>query len=216
MIQKNDFIEVEYTGRVKDGGLIFDTTNEHDAKIASLPKPLGPQVICLGHGQVLAGLEVKMVGMDIGKESTFILQPEEAFGKKSAKLVQLLPTSKFKQHDIVPQPGLQVDIDGVTGIVKTVSGGRTLVDFNHPLSGKVIEYKVRILRKVDRDEEKIKGLLRSSLGTQDIQVQASEGKATVTLKAELPKEIQDLLRQRAMDLVSSIKDIEFVKEPTVK
>ena len=35
-IKANDFVEIEYTGRLKDGNIIFDTTNEAVAKVLEL------------------------------------------------------------------------------------------------------------------------------------------------------------------------------------
>ena len=150
MIKEKDFIEIEYTGMTKDN-LVFDTTDEKLAKKEGIAQPnaiYGPTVICIGQGQVIEGLDKQLIDKEIGKEYTVELQPEEAFGKKSAQLIQLVSTRKFKQNEIMPQPGLQVDIDGMNGIIKTVTGGRTLVDFNHPLSGKVIEYKFKIIKKI--------------------------------------------------------------------
>ena len=46
--------------------------------------------------------------------------------------------SAFKKENITTQPGLQITVDEAVGMVKTVSGGRVIVDFNHPLSGKDI------------------------------------------------------------------------------
>ena len=153
MIKKNDFIEIEYTGKTKDEQMVFDTTDEKLAKeeeIFQKGAQYGSAVICIGQGQIIEGLDNKLVDKEEGKDYTIDLQPEEAFGKKSAKLIQLVPTRKFKESEVMPQPGLQVQIDGMNGIIKTVSGGRTLVDFNHPLSGKIIEYDVKIIKKSEK------------------------------------------------------------------
>ena len=214
MIKENEFIEIEYTGKTKDD-IIFDTTDEKVAKEEGIAQPnasYGPAIICVGQGQIIGGLDKKILDKEIGKEYTIELQPEEAFGKKSAKLIQLVPTRKFKENEIMPQPGLQVEIDNLTGIIKTVSGGRTLVDFNHPLSGKIIDYKIKILRKVEDDKEKLLGYLKLILGMKDINVDIKEGKATVTTKMEFPKEATDELAKKIKEVIPSIKDIEFKKE----
>ena len=63
------------------------------------------------------------------------------------------------KEKINPMPGLPVNIDGIYGVIITVAGGRTIVDFNHPLAGKNVVYEINILRKVDDLNEKIKSLL---------------------------------------------------------
>lgn len=208
MIKENDFIEIEYTGKTKEG-IIFDTTDEKIAKENNILQKTsyGPVVICLGQGQIIAGLDKNLVDKEVGKEYKIELQPEEAFGKKSAKLVHLISTAKFKESSVVPQPGLQVNIDGAIGIVKTVSGGRTLVDFNHPLSGRVVEYNVKILRKVEDNKEKLSSYLK--LAGLDAKVELNEGKANVQLKNELPKEIQLEMLKKLKEILPSIKELEF-------
>ena len=60
MIQKNDFIEIEYTGKTKDEGIIFDTTDEKLAKEQGFLQEnaaYGPVIICVGQNQVISGLD---------------------------------------------------------------------------------------------------------------------------------------------------------------
>src|SRR3989338_4513746 len=150
MIKKNDFIEVSYTGKTKEENFVFDTTEETVAKEAGIYNPegkYGTLIICVGQHHLLPGLDKFVEGKDLGN-FTVELPPEEAFGKKNAKLIQLIPTSKFNQQRIQPQVGLQVTIDGHLGVIKTVTGGRTLVDFNHPLSGKNVLYEISIKKKI--------------------------------------------------------------------
>jgi len=92
-VSKKDFIEVEYTGKIKDGNIIFDTTDEKVAKENNLEanSDYGPVVICIGEQQLLKGLDKNLEGKDIGKEYDIDIDPEDGFGKKNAKLIQLIP-----------------------------------------------------------------------------------------------------------------------------
>ena len=49
-----------------------------------------------------------------------------------------------------------LNFDGKMGKVLSVSGGRVLVDFNHPLAGKEIIYEINVKRIVQNIDEKIK------------------------------------------------------------
>ncbi|MDO8480400.1 MAG: peptidylprolyl isomerase [Nanoarchaeota archaeon] len=212
MIQQNDFIELEFTG--KADGVVFDTTDKEVANkegIVSKKAEYGPMLICVGQGHVLKGLDDAIAGQEIGKAFTVSLAPEKAFGKKSAKLVQLIPQRKFVEHQINPFPGLQVNIDNQIGLVKTSSGGRVLVDFNHPLSGKSIEYHAKIVKKVDDDAQKVRGYLKLILGF-DAKVAVQEGKATAALPFELPKEVHEEMSKKVKELIPAIKDIAFTHE----
>ena len=212
-IKKKDFIEIEYTGKTKEEGIVFDTTDEKVAKDNELEQEntnYGPVTICLGEGQVLAGLDNALEGKETGKDLKIEIKPEDAFGKKDAKLLQLVQTNKFKKEGIQPMPGLQVNIDGMMATIKTVSGGRTLIDFNHPLSGKDIVYEVKINKVITDDVEKLKAYVKVALNLKEVDASIKEGKAKVNLKSELPKEIQDQLIEKIKNVITNIKEIEFV------
>ena len=132
-----------------------------------------------------------------------------AFGRKDARLIQLIPAGKFRQQNIQPVPGLQLNIDGVFGIVKTVSGGRVLVDFNHPLAGKDLVYDVRISRIVEDDKEKLKALLKIHMQIKDAEIEIKDSSAEVRLKQNIPKEAQDEFRKIAERTVAGVKSISF-------
>lgn len=209
-IKKHNFVEIEYTGKLKEEDAVFDTTNEKVAKEHNLHgHDYGPVIICVGEEQLLKGLDKALEGKEIGKEYDIKIKPEDAFGNKNAKLIQLIPTNKFKQQNIQPMPGMQMNIDGMLGIIKTVSGGRTLVDFNHPLSGKELLYKIKINRAVIDDKEKLVGYLKLSLGTKEVEAEISDGIAKVILKKEIPKEAQEALSKKITELIPGIKKIEF-------
>jgi len=210
-IKKKDFIEIEYTGKLKDENVVFDTTDEKVAKENGLESHsgYGSVIICVGEEQLLKGLDKNLEGKETGKEYDIELKPEDAFGNKNAKLIQLIPTSKFKQQNIQPMPGMQLNIDGIAGIIKTVSGGRTLVDFNHPLAGKEVSYKIKINKKITDDKEKLEGYLKLSLSTKEIEIEVNDGNAKIKLKKEIPKEAQENLSKKITELIPNIKNVEF-------
>ena len=146
----------------------------------------------------------------IGAYALFI-PPEEAFGKKKSELIQLISKVKFEQHDINPMPGLQVNIDGIMGTIKNVSGGRILVDFNHPLSGKEVIYTVKVNKIVTDNVEKINGFLKTTLNIQDANVEIKEGKATITLKNELPKGYEEELSKKLKEVIKDLKEVSFAQ-----
>ena len=213
-MKKGDFVELEYTGKVKEMNIVFDTTNEKEAKESNIHDArasYGPVIICIGQGHVIKGLDEEIEGKELGKEYHIELSPEQGFGKKNAKLIQLVATSKFIKQKINPMPGLQVNIDNMMGMIRTVSGGRTLVDFNHPLAGKELIYDFKINKIVKDDEEKLKALLKLQLNLKDIEAEVKEGNATISLniKQNLPKPIEEKLTEHIKEIIPSIKKIGF-------
>lgn len=212
VIKKHDFVEIEYTGRVKEEGTIFDTNQEKIAKeneVYDKNNDYSPVIICVGENNILKALEEQMIGKETGKEYEFEISADNAFGRKDAKLIQMIPLNKFRQQNIHPIPGLQLNIDGVFGIVKTVSGGRVLVDFNHPLAGKDLVYNVKINRIVDDNTEKLKALLNMHLHIKDAEIEVKEEGANINLKRDVPKQAQEEFKKIVERTIPSIKNVNF-------
>lgn len=211
-IKKGDFIELEYTGRLKETDEVFDTTDENLAKetgIAAENMKYGPVIIAVGEGFTIKGLEDEMIGKEPGKYK-IELSPEKAFGKKDAKLIKMIPFSTFRAQKIAPEPGMQINVDGMMGIIRTATGGRCLVDFNHPLSGKEVVYEIKINRLVEDDAEKIKGFLELSLKL-DTEAEVKEGTAKISSKKDIPKPLHKTISEKIKELIPSVKKVEFVK-----
>jgi len=205
-VKKGDFIEIEYTGRTKEDNHVFDTTSELTAKANTIHSPktkYGPIIICIGEHDILPGLDANLDGKEVGKSYNIELPPEKAFGKKDAKLVQLIPTNKFRQSNINPFVGLQVNVDGAMGTIKTLGGGRSLVDFNHPLSGRVVVYEIKINKLVTDKKEQLTGVLEL-LGPKPKEVTITEKKATIKMGKKLHPQMEALLKSK----VKKVLDLE--------
>jgi FKBP-type peptidyl-prolyl cis-trans isomerase 2 len=103
----------------------------------------------------LKGVEEFLIGKELGSYE-IELSPEKAFGNRNPHLINTIPMKVFREQKLDPFPGAVFHFDNSVGKVLTVSGGRVMVDFNHPLAGKAVIYKIKILRKVTDMNEQIK------------------------------------------------------------
>jgi FKBP-type peptidyl-prolyl cis-trans isomerase 2 len=213
MIKEKDFVEIEYSGFTDNE--LFDTTNEQEAKdndIYNEETQFGPAVICVGENQILKGIDKNLIGKESGKEFEMDLTADEAFGKKSTKLIKIVNTAMFTKQGISPQPGLQINMDNSLGTIKTVSGARTIVDFNHPLSGKDVHYKIKVNKLITDAKEKIISYLALSLGIkkETMDVTVTEAKAEISIQG-LPTqdEFTNPLKEKLIDIIPELKDISF-------
>lgn len=205
-MQKGIFVELNYTGRTAEG-FVFDTT---DAEVAKKEKLSGnhtyaPTVICLGQGFVLPAIDAFLIGKEIGKEYTLELSPEQSFGKKDAKKIQLVSQSRFTKQKVQPYPGLQVDVDGQLAVIRRVSGGRVLVDFNHPLSGQRVAYTLKVLKEVTDTKQKVDALLARTFG----KISNTFADGTLTLETTLPKELEEPLGKQISSLIPEVTKVIF-------
>ncbi len=156
-----DFLKIEYDAwRSADNALVY-TTDEKKAKENDLYNKevkYGPQLAIVGKRNVIEGLDKVLKGMAINESKKVVLEPSEAFGERDPQLMQVMSINEFRKRDIVPYPGMQVDLDGTTAVVKSVNSGRVLVDANHPLAGEKLTYEVKVVAKIDAENEKVKAL----------------------------------------------------------
>jgi FKBP-type peptidyl-prolyl cis-trans isomerase SlyD len=207
-IKIGDFIELDYTAKIKSKDLVFDTTLESDAKkygIHSTKVKYTPLVVKVGQGQLVKGLDEFIVDKVPGNY-TVELEPENAFGKKDAKLLRLISIKEFHKNEIQPMVGLEVDLDGNRGVVRTISGGRVIVDFNHPLSSQDITYDITIKGFVTDPKAKVEAALES-FRLPFVKVEIVDDKAIVTFETPIPAEV-------SMPIIAELKkltdvDVEF-------
>ena len=99
-VKEGDFIRLEYTGKVQETGDVFDTTDENVAEEAGIKldnKSYGAIPIVVGGGHVLKGLDEALIGMEEAEEKTVEIAPEEGFGLRDPKLLQLIPMGEFRE-----------------------------------------------------------------------------------------------------------------------
>ena len=157
-IQKNDFIELEFTGKTNDR--IFDTTNPKEAEEIGIenPKDIKPLTISAGNEMMLKGLDEQLEGKELNKTYKIHILPNKAFGPRDPKLIRTYGLNNFRKNNIDPYPGMALQLDNQVVKVLSVSGGRVTVDFNNPLAGKEVDYTYKITKKITSDKEKINAL----------------------------------------------------------
>ncbi|MCX8175348.1 MAG: peptidylprolyl isomerase [Candidatus Micrarchaeota archaeon] len=164
-IRKGDLLRFEYTGKVASTGAVFETTDEQIAKKSGIFDPsekYGARLAVFGNGSMIAGLEEALLAAQIGKQSEFLIPPEKAFGKKMAQLVRIVPEKQFARQGIKPAVGMLVTLDGIPALVKSITSGRVVVDFNHPLAGESVIYSIKLHEVISDDKKKLEAILASA------------------------------------------------------
>jgi FKBP-type peptidyl-prolyl cis-trans isomerase 2 len=211
-IQKGQFIEVSYTAQTQEG-MIFDSTDEAIAKksgIYSEKKSYGPQIVCVGEYQVITGLDNALLDKEESEEFSVTIEPQDAYGKKKAELLKLVPAKKFKEQGVQVAPGMQVYIDNQIAQVKTVSSGRAYVDFNHPLAGKTVTYDVKVGKVIEDVKTQFESLITMQFRDADCSLEGTD--ATVAIPQEMPKEVGEIIEKQIKKLIPKITSVTFKKK----
>jgi peptidylprolyl isomerase len=139
--------------KVKHGDLVcvFYEGLLHNGEVFESSDDTGPLEFQIGDNSVLPGFENAIIGMNVGEEKTIQLQPEEAYGLKQDELIHVVDRKSLSK-DIAPQTGmvlgLTIERQGqkhkVPAMITKVDGDAITVDFNHPLAGQVLTYKITL------------------------------------------------------------------------
>ncbi|HUC39179.1 MAG TPA: peptidylprolyl isomerase [Candidatus Acidoferrum sp.] len=156
-----DFLEVDYSAWDAATNELIATTDEKLAKGADLyhkDHSYGPVLVILGSNSVIKGLDRELRNLNVNDLKKFTFKPEDAFGNRTEELVRVMPISDFRARDIKPYPGMQIELENMNAVVKSVNSGRVVVDANHPYAGRDITYEVRIVKSLSSPNEKIEAL----------------------------------------------------------
>lgn len=221
---KNDFVLVEYTLSIKESGEVIETTNPEVAKEKKIFKPdviYEPLLVVIGEGRIVQGFEEAITKSELGKEEVVEVPPEKAYGPRDPNKVKVMPLREFVKAGITPEVGKVVEIGGNLGIVRSVSGGRVIVDFNHPLAGKTLVYRFKVIKKIEDLSEKIKYLLHrrmKKVPVNNFKVSIGE-KGDVTI--EIPREaffveniqiIKRVVADELFKLFENIREVVYVEK----
>lgn len=200
-IQKNDFIEIEFTGKANDE--IFDTTNKKEAEQMNSEidiKNIKPIIVSVGNQMLLKGFDDELEGKEINKKYSIHILPEKAFGKRDPSMIKTIPMRVFKEKNMNPVRGMVLQLDNYVAKVLSVSGGRVIVDFNNPLAGKEIDYDFKIIKKIDNIDDKINSL-QDFFFKQRFEFNINEKNKKVIFKDEKIKPLIKMFNQKFKDMI---------------
>ena len=191
-IGKNDFIEIDFTARVKDGD-IFDSNIKEDIEKSNLNAQgfvSKPFILSVGNEMFVKGVDEFLQDKEVG-DYVIELSPEKAFGVRRPSLVKIIPLRVFHEKNLNPYPGMMLNMDNIIARVLSVSGGRVTTDFNNPLAGKTVVYNIKVKRKLLDLEEKVKALI-DFFFKQDFKFEINEKEKKITIEAE--KQIGEFIK----------------------
>lgn len=126
--KKGDMVQVHYTGKLEDG-TVFDTSRSRH-----------PLQFTLGNGQVIAGFENAIAGMNIGESKTAVIPVEQAYGTRRDDMIVTLTRDQLPP-DLPAKVGqrlelTQADDQVILVTVMAVTDSSITLDANHPLAGR--------------------------------------------------------------------------------
>jgi FKBP-type peptidyl-prolyl cis-trans isomerase 2 len=139
IVSNGSKVSLDYEGRLESGE-IFDTSKHGDHS-----HPLEFEV---GSGQVIPGFDKAVLGMKVGEEKEFSIEPEEAYGNVNPELKKEIPKNALPKEQ-EPKPGMTLIVSTPQGQfpvkILEVNKDDVVIDLNHPLAGKKLIFKIKLL-----------------------------------------------------------------------
>jgi FKBP-type peptidyl-prolyl cis-trans isomerase SlyD len=132
---EGSIVSIEYT-LTDDDGKVIDTNVGKE-----------PLTFIQGAGQIVSGLERELQGMKPGDQKKVQVKPEDGYGMPSQQAFQELPRETIPAE--AQKAGVSLMAKGADGRaipirVHEVKEKTVVVDFNHPLAGKTLNFDVTI------------------------------------------------------------------------
>ena len=137
----NPKVKFYYEGKLADG-TVFDSNWDSGE----------PAVVCIGHHEVIPGLEKALEDMRVGERREFTVPPELAYGHRDKRNVQLTHLDLIKNGgELVLKTGDRIRVKTpaspfpVEGTVGKVFDKFVQIDFNHPLADEELHFTVEVV-----------------------------------------------------------------------
>ncbi len=139
-IQNGNKVKLDYEGRLEDG-TVFDSSKHGDHS--------HPLEFTVGINQVIPGFERGVMGMEKGDEKEIVIGPADAYGERNELMVQKIPRDALPP-EIKPEKGMVLALHSPEGEqipvpISDVSDTEVTLDMNHPLAGKKLIFKIKVL-----------------------------------------------------------------------
>jgi FKBP-type peptidyl-prolyl cis-trans isomerase SlpA len=135
-IEQGTKVKLHFSLALEDGSLIDSNFDKQ------------PASFIIGDGNLLPGFESAILGLESGQKGEFTIPPENAFGQHNPQNVQDVDRTNFAEDklEIGAVFSFQNGDGELPGVIIGIEGEKVMIDFNHPLAGQSILFKVEILQ----------------------------------------------------------------------
>ncbi|MDE1921587.1 MAG: peptidylprolyl isomerase [Candidatus Omnitrophica bacterium] len=128
----------------------MDYTLTVDNKQVETSVGKAPLVYTVGDHEIIPGLESQLNGMRVNDEKVVHVAAKDAYGEVDPKAFRDFPVSSLPKG-LTPKVGMILQATAPDGskfpaVISAVKGDQMTLNFNHPLAGKDLTFKVKILK----------------------------------------------------------------------
>ena len=136
-VTKDAVVTVDYTLTLEDGEVVESTQGGMPLRFLA------------GNDEILPVLEDALMGLSVGDELNIVIDPEDGYGEYDEDAFEEVPLDSFPADEKL-EPGMPIGVEDDSGEIfeATVSEVRpdtVVLDFNHPLAGETLHFKVKVI-----------------------------------------------------------------------
>ena len=134
------------------------TVTETTGQVVGRTEPGQPVTALIGHRFLVKGLENALLGHEKGDEFAVTLEPKDTYGEIDESLIQTIDRKLFGDFEIAVGNVFEADSEQgpMAVVVKEIKDDVVIVDGNHPLAGKVLNFLIVVEDVREATEEEIK------------------------------------------------------------
>ena len=145
-VEENLIIAIDYTLTVGDE--VVDSSEGRE-----------PLEFLQGAGNIILGLEREMLNMAIGESKKVTISPAEGYGEIDNEAFMEIPTNQFPEN-VPVEVGTELEVKNEEGEpayvrIDKVENNIALLNFNHPLAGKELNFDVKVISIREPSEEEL-------------------------------------------------------------
>jgi FKBP-type peptidyl-prolyl cis-trans isomerase SlyD len=129
-----------------------------DGEMIDATDPGEPLEFIQGYENIIPGLEKAIDGMSVGETKEVLVKAAEAYGEYDPDGFMEVPKAEFPE-EIPLEIGLEISVtndegEELSAFIEEISLETITLNFNHPLAGKDLQFKVEILglREATKEE----------------------------------------------------------------
>lgn len=103
-----------------------------------------PFSFVVGSGDVISGFNNAVIGMKVGQTKNVTLSPSEAYGEVNNSLIITVPRTEFGNNSLKLGESIRSST-GEIGVITYLNNTNVTIDFNSPLAGKTLIFKIEFL-----------------------------------------------------------------------
>ena len=129
-------VSVHYVGTLDDGSK-FDSSRDRGTPL---------DFTCMA-GQMIPGFDIAVRDMEVGQTVNIRIEPKDAYGERDENAMMPVPRRMLQGEPVVGAQVMLMSPQGqpVPAVIAAFDDEKIVLDMNHPMAGKALNFEIELL-----------------------------------------------------------------------